>query len=476
MPLLTKSSTRAALWTANRHLQNTGASSARSLNIACRTCPQGINHSSFGRRKGDLDRWTSRCNTSHGRSKLGHLRPFSSSNSVHSGAVQAVTGYAFAGKPRTSEAEEEQQRQYVTGEPSFKSASTSSQPRQGFPSHSKIGAWVDATLKGGESGEDALLFEKMKGQGDVIFGVADGVGGWSENGIDPALFSQSLMYHSAQYARDRYACPERLEAEDMEYNGSPSSSFSTSTRSSTVSSTPPSSPARSNSSHHQEAGSPLDVLEYAFQKTQEQAEVPAGSATACIVSFDSSKGVIRTANLGDSGFIVLRPSVKRGEEGEASGLHIVHYQSSPQTHGFNTPLQLSKLPPEYRFEGSIDSKPANADLWSCQVLDGDIVLVATDGFWDNVSVTEVLQLIKFIEEKHRIAHVDRMLDISNDPLAEEEDLVNVLAHNLLSYALMCQFSENKTSPFEKEAARYGIRYPGGKVDDVAIIVSLIVER
>jgi protein phosphatase PTC7 len=48
--------------------------------------------------------------------------------------------------------------------------------------------------------------------------------------------------------------------------------------------------------------------------------------------------------------------------------------------------------------------------------------------------------------------------------------------SLLSYALMCQFSTNKASPFEREAARYGIRYPGGKVDDVAIIMSLFVER
>jgi protein phosphatase PTC7 len=362
------------------------------------------------------------------------FRKFSSSSRQSSSTVQAVTGYAFAGKPRTVEAEEEKQREYVTGEPSKTTGPSEAPPRQGFPPHSIIGSWVDSTLKGGESGEDALLFERMKGEGDVIFGVADGVGGWSENGIDPALFSQSLMYHSAQYARDFYACPERLEAEDMEYkHPSPSSSSSSSSTSSpkasTASSSPPSSPSQSSNSHqNREVGTPLDVLEYAFQKTQEQTEVPAGSATACIVSFDSSKGIIRTANLGDSGFLVLRPSAKKGEEGDSSGLPIVYYQSRPQTHGFNTPLQLSKLPPEYRFEGSIDSKPSHADLWSCQVLDGDMVLVATDGFWDNVSVNEVLPLVKYIEEKHRVAHVDRMLDISSSPLAEEEDLANVLAH------------------------------------------------
>lgn len=357
-----------------------------------------------------------------------HTSPHASTSTVH-----AVTGYAFAGKPRTSEAEEEQQRQYAgdDGKAASSTPDTSaskSQPRQGFPSNSTIGAWVDKTLRAGEAGEDALLFEQMKGEGDVIFGVADGVGGWSENGVDPALFSQSLMYHAAQYAAEFYACPDRLDAEDLEHRSSPPSGASSDV-STPLSTPPPASPTQSKASTA-EPGTPLDVLQYAFQKTQEQKEVPAGSATACLVSFDSSKGVIRTANLGDSGFLVIRPGVGTGEEGDTSTSRMptVHYQSKPQTHGFNTPLQLSKLPPEYRFDGSIDSKPSNADLWSGRVLDGDMVLVATDGFWDNVSVSEMLQLVQFIKDKHRVANVDRMLDISSNPLAEEQDLANVLAH------------------------------------------------
>lgn len=356
-------------------------------------------------------------------------RLFSSSTPSKSSAFHAVTGYAFAGKPRTAQAEEEKQRQYAgTGEEPLPS-SANTQPRQGFPANSTIGAWVDATLKKGEAGEDALVFQKMKGDGDVLYGVADGVGGWSENGIDPALFSQSLMYHSADYAENFFACPERMEVEDFEHKSSSSSSSTI-----TPLSSPPTSPGHSDQASKAEPGTPLDILQYAYQKTLEQAEVPAGSATACIISFDASKGIIRTANLGDSGFIVLRPASPSHEESgsdlppEATGMPIVHYQSKPQTHGFNTPLQLSKLPPEFQSEGSIDSRPSSANLWSGRVLDGDMVLVATDGFWDNVSVNEVLQLVNFIKEKHRAAFVDRMLDISNNPLAEEEDLANVLAN------------------------------------------------
>ncbi len=39
----------------------------------------------------------------------------------------------------------------------------------------------------------------------VSFGVADGVGGWIESGVDPSLFSQALMYHAHRYSRNAWA-------------------------------------------------------------------------------------------------------------------------------------------------------------------------------------------------------------------------------------------------------------------------------
>lgn len=39
----------------------------------------------------------------------------------------------------------------------------------------------------------------------VAFGVADGVSGWVENGVDPSLFSQALMYHAQRYSRNAWA-------------------------------------------------------------------------------------------------------------------------------------------------------------------------------------------------------------------------------------------------------------------------------
>jgi protein phosphatase PTC7 len=52
----------------------------------------------------------------------------------------------------------------------------------------------------------SVLFWLMpcSGQG-VCLGVADGVTGWLESGVDPALFSQALMYHAHRYSRSAWA-------------------------------------------------------------------------------------------------------------------------------------------------------------------------------------------------------------------------------------------------------------------------------
>lgn len=63
-----------------------------------------------------------------------------------------------------------------------------------------------------------------------------------------------------------------------------------------------------------------------------QAFMSAGSSTACIVVLDRQSHQLHTANLGDSGFLVVR------------GGEVVH-RSDEQQHYFNTPFQLSIAPP-----------------------------------------------------------------------------------------------------------------------------------
>ena len=60
-----------------------------------------------------------------------------------------------------------------------------------------------------------------------------------------------------------------------------------------------------------------------------------GSTTACLVSFDTSDNRLHTVNLGDSGYMVVR----NGR---------VLARSQEQQHYFNTPFQLTLVPPSYR--------------------------------------------------------------------------------------------------------------------------------
>lgn len=47
---------------------------------------------------------------------------------------------------------------------------------------------------------------------EVAFGIADGVGGWTESGIDPADFSHGFCTSMAQTALDWDSPPEKLRA------------------------------------------------------------------------------------------------------------------------------------------------------------------------------------------------------------------------------------------------------------------------
>ncbi|CDS00693.1 hypothetical protein, partial [Sporisorium scitamineum] len=234
------------------------------------------------------------------RSRLGGISstPLPSCSSTAGAPLRP--SHAFQGKPRSpddlpqegdsstsaSSANEED------GSSSTASEASSKKAQIGFPADSEIGRWRDELLRGGEAGEDSLLCTSMGANGDVAIGVADGVGGWTENGIDPSLFSQALMFYASRSAAQASAAPE-------------------------------------------EGAAPNRILAEAFEHVLNEPLVVAGSATACILTLKSSDGTLRSANLGDSGFVILR---------QGTGKQGVFYASPPQQLGFNTPLQLAKLP------------------------------------------------------------------------------------------------------------------------------------
>lgn len=110
----------------------------------------------------------------------------------------------------------------------------------------------------------------------------------------------------------------------------------------------------------------------------------AGSSTACILILNRETSTVYTANIGDSGFMVVR----RGE--------IVH-RSEEQQHYFNTPFQLS-LPPPGHGDNVLSDRPESADQLSFPVLDGDVILVATDGLFDNVPTNLLLNTLTEVSD------------------------------------------------------------------------------
>ena len=104
--------------------------------------------------------------------------------------------------------------------------------------------------KAHRGGEDAYFIHG----GDYCIGVADGVGGWAEVGVDPGLYSRELMSHALNL----------LDTIDSVHPGVPQS-----------------------------------ILEEAHAKTRAR-----GSCTACIVCLHEGKA--HASNLGDSGFLISR--------------------------------------------------------------------------------------------------------------------------------------------------------------------------
>ena len=163
----------------------------------------------------------------------------------------------------------------------------------------------------------------MKNSADVI-GVADGVGGWRAYGVDPGLFSLNLMRSCERLVKAGYFRSDQ----------------------------------------------PAQLLKSGFLEMQEAKRPVIGSSTACVAILDHADGKLYTANIGDSGFLVFRAG------------RVVH-RSHEQQHYFNTPFQLS-LPPSNMATEVLSDAPESADRYEFSVEDGDVILLATDGVFDNI--------------------------------------------------------------------------------------------
>ena len=198
---------------------------------------------------------------------------------------------------------------------------------------------------------------------------------------------------------------------------------------------------------------PLNVLNEAFQRVQ-----AIGTSTACIVSVHQD--TLHAANLGDSGFLVLRKGVD-----DQSGWQAL-YKSQEQAHFFNCPFQLGT--------GSKDS-PADADLLSLELSENDLVLVGTDGFFDNMFMDDVLEIVDSVTGETEETEESGTAGLEERDTGSNID-VSVIADALLAQTLKMATSRDRQSPFSIYANDFGYAYSGGKLDDITLIVAHAIKK
>ena len=99
-----------------------------------------------------------------------------------------------------------------------------------------------------------------------------------------------------------------------------------------------------------------------------------GSTTVMLAALDGRTGVLRSANLGDSGFVVFR---------DVRTDHPTLLFSSPhQEHFFGMPYQLG--------HHDRSDVPDDAELHEVRLQPGDIIVCGSDGLFDNLAELDIL--------------------------------------------------------------------------------------
>jgi len=230
-------------------------------------------------------------------------------------------------------------------------------------------------LKVSKGGEDAY-FVATKDSGMLAFGVADGVGGWGHQGIDPSLVSKGIMLG----AKTAF---EKLEITN-----------------------------------------PVEMMDYGHK----QVDHITGSSTALIIVISDGGKKLTAANLGDSGFMVIR-------DGKS------FYRSEEMQHFFNFPYQLGTG----HVTTANDSHVIDLDLQ-----EGDVIVAGSDALFDNLFDEEIIEIVN-----------------NSKP---SDNLAQILALNVFNRGY-----STHASPFMRIACRLGLipTELGGKPDDITVLVTRI---
>jgi serine/threonine protein phosphatase PrpC len=227
-------------------------------------------------------------------------------------------------------------------------------------------------------GEDAYFIR------DTALGVADGVGGWYDEpsklfflfldlflrptkitGADAMLYARRIMHLSSETMAKVEQDPKKFEVE----NGPGS------------------------------ASSPVKIMGQGFARFQEEIQKSKiqGSTTALMAlldvrrlrgsgsvkktadSFSKQADQLKIVNVGDCGVMIVRDRVKL-------------FKTKELVYRSNCPYQLGT---------DSDVEPRHGDEYTVDVQEGDVVIVASDGLWDNLFVSLFCQRWIYMKFPHQ---------------------------------------------------------------------------
>lgn len=242
----------------------------------------------------------------------------------------------------------------------------------------------------GYAGEDAYaVYVSSRG---ALLGVADGVRSWEREGINSGEVASGLVKQASL-----------LFAKAVD---APINAF---------------------------VPKPLSLLTRTWANVQAQGL--RGSSTVALIVVDSRAGVLRSASLGDSGYMVFR--------GINSDSPYKVYGTPQQEHEFGLPYQLG--------HHANSDAPGDALVHDMNLQRGDVIVVGTDGLFDNLGEMAMVSLLQQSRQPWMAAGalVHAAFDISVDPDA--------------------------ASPWSRWATQeLNMPYVGGKQDDITAIVAEVL--
>jgi len=264
-----------------------------------------------------------------------------------------------------------------------------------------------------------------------LIAVSDGVSAWDALGVDSGAYSRELMER---------LCDTYMAAEDEDQSANPSEGSVQNGGSG------PSSPRKQRASR-----TALSLLSRAWKGAK-----TVGSATATLVRLEDT--ALSAAVVGDSQFVVIRDDK-------------IIYTSPVQEIAFNTPYQLAAPdgnPSHLEFQSPKDARKITLR----DMREGDVVILGTDGFFDNLFPEDIKRITRDVLKKEPIENVPAAL---TEALLEESFKVSEKITGNSPWA------KEASREVKKEAARlrragedveYELAF-GGKPDDITVVVGVV---